>query len=121
MNPFIKKIEHLLADDKSEVARVCEAILIKGTPALTSIQLPISNARDIYSKRASLNADTGGPIEGFDDLLSNLNNETASLIGIQWIEVDSEQFAVFTDADVSKLIGILLFSSSKDLTSDKFG
>lgn len=109
MNPTIKRIQDLLSNEGSDLAAYCWRILQQGRPVLTSIEIPLKNARDIYLRRAALNADRGDPIKGFGELAMALRSETAPWIGIHSIQVSTEQFSVFTTPDVSRLIGILLF------------
>ena len=109
MNPTLKRIRELLSNEGTDIAAYCWRILQQGRPVLTSIEIPLKNARDIYLRRAALNADRGNPIKGFGELAISLRSETSPSIGIQSIQVNSEQFAVFTTPDVSRLIGILLF------------
>ena len=116
MNPTIKSIQELLSAEGSDIAANCLRILQRGRPVLTSIEIPLKNARDIYLRRAALNADRGDPIQGFGELAMALRTEMTPSVGIHSIQVNSEQFSVFTTPDVSRLIGILLFppNSSQD-------
>lgn len=109
MNPLLQKIQLLLAREPSGLARACEQILTSGSPALNSLELPLKNTRDIYYRRAELNAAHGHPIEGFDDLVNDLAAEKEPTIGIQGVTVGSRKFLLFTTPDLSRLIGILLF------------
>ena len=109
MNPFIERIERLLATDRTAEARSCEEILARGVPSLDSIQLPLKHIQRIYGRRARINTKRGAPIKGFDNLIRNLNEEQSPNIGIQTIRVGAESFSVFTTSDVTRIIGILLF------------
>jgi hypothetical protein len=109
MNPLLEKIHALLGSEQDELARACEEILKSGSPGLQSFDLPLKNTRDIYYRRAGLNADRGHPIKGFERLVENLKKETVPQVGIQSVAVGPRQFMLFTTPDVSRLIGILVF------------
>ena len=114
MNPLLEKIQLLLATDSSALARTCEEILNSGSPALHSFDLQIKSVRDIYYRRAELNTERGGPIEGFDNLVLNLQTENEPVVGLQSVNVGGRQFMLFTTTDVSRLIGILVFPPHLD-------
>lgn len=108
MNARLQKIGELLARDHSRLSRSCEQILNSGSPALISFELPLKNTRDIYYRRAELNAARGLSIQGFDDLVTHLKIESEPKIRLQSVTVGSRGFILFTTPDVSRLIGILL-------------
>ncbi len=113
MNPVVERIEKLLSKENSELARSCLDILARNSSVLTSIEIPLKNARDIYSRRASLNKDTRGSILGFEELMSTLNAETIERVGIHSIEVGPQWFFVFTTPDMTRLIGVLCPESKR--------
>ena len=80
-----------------------------GSPGLRSFDLPLKNTRDIYYRRAEWNADQGYAIKGFDRLVKNLKEETEPNVGIHSVAVGQREFILFTDPDVSRLIGVLVF------------
>lgn len=114
MNPLLEKISLLLANEQDGVARACEEILKSGSPGVHSFDQPLKRTRDVYYRRAELNADRGGPIKGFDNLVSNLRKESEPMIGIQSVTVGPREFIVFTTPDVSRLIGLLLIPAKQD-------
>jgi hypothetical protein len=107
MNPTIERIKELLSKATSEQAWSCLDILARNSLVLTSVEIPLKNARDIYSRRASLNKDTRGPIIGFEELVSKLNTETIERVGIHSIEAGPQWLFVFTTPDMTRLIGVL--------------
>lgn len=109
MNPTLKKIEELLTAEGSERAKSSLHILPHGSPLVSSVEVPLKNARDIYLRRAALNASRGDPIKGFKELAEALKVETTPRVGIHSVQVNLEHFIVFTTPDMSRLIGFLLF------------
>jgi hypothetical protein len=109
MNPTLAKIRTLLAAEGSEIARACEQILQQPRAGVSSFAIPLKNARHIYLTRASLNAERGNPIKGFDELARALKVETSPSVEIHSVEAGPELFMVFTTVDLSRLLGILLF------------
>jgi len=101
-----------LRSEQDELARVCEEILQSGSPGLMSFDLPLKNTRDIYYRRAELNADRGHPIKGFEELVENLKKETELKIGIHSVDVGPREFMLFTTPDLSRLIGKLVFPAT---------
>jgi hypothetical protein len=114
MNPTLERIHALLANEQDEVARTCEEILQSGSPGIDSFDLSLKRTRDIYYRRAELNADSGGSIKGFENLVSNLKKESEPMIGIQSVTVGPRQFIAFTTPDVTRLIGLLVFPANSD-------
>jgi len=70
--------------------------------------LSTSHLVRIYTRRASLNSQRQLGIEGFDELIRQLNHETESSLEIHALGTDKEVFSIFTDSAISKLVGILV-------------
>ena len=119
------KIYALLANEHDQLARVCEEILRSGSPSVTSFDLPLKNTRDIYYRRAELNAAQGDWIRGFHTLVQNLVQETEPTVSINSVIVGEHEFVMFSTSDLSRLIGLLVFpprvsaSVQNDLASKK--
>ena len=84
--------------------------LHQSTGALSTIHLV-----RIYTRRARLNSQKQLGIEGFDELIRQLNQETESSLEIYAVSTDREVFSIFTDPVISKLAGILV-SEGKMIT-----
>ncbi len=107
MNPIIKQIRSLISKDPDRLPQSCREILDINRPTVTSIEIPLKNTRDIYYRRASWNAEQAGDIIGFDDLIPRLERETRDSVAIHDIQADGRWLVVFTDSDVTDIIGIL--------------
>lgn len=77
--------------------------LHQSTGALSTVHLV-----RIYTMRAELNSQKQSGIEGFDELIRQLNQETESSLEIHAVSTDREVFSIFTDPAISKLVGILV-------------
>src|SRR6266404_1966730 len=113
MNPTLEKLKELLVKEGNDLARSCLEILTRSTLGLTSTEIPIKNARDIYSRRAKLNEDRRGPISGFEELIPRLLAENVERVGIHKIEAGEEWFFAFTDPNVTRLLGLLCIPGRK--------
>ncbi len=70
--------------------------------------VPIGEIRDIYLRRARLNEKRNGPVEGFDELVPELEAATEDSVVVHGFEAGREAFTIFTNASVTRLIGLLL-------------
>ena len=109
MNPSIRAIRDLLIRSNwdDQLIKRHDSLLENSSLVVTSVEIPLKNALDIYTRRAKLNASTGKQIEGLDDLVSNLKMETGVRVGIHSIQAGKRWLFVFTSPSIDKLIGIL--------------
>lgn len=91
----------------SQLARTCLDILEANSLVLISTEIPLKNATEIYSRRAKLNKDNGGPMLGFDELIPNLERETIDKVGIHAVERDERWLVAFTTPEMDRLLGVL--------------
>jgi hypothetical protein len=49
----------------------------------------------------------GDVIEGGDDLISALENEPGEKVRILWFKTNKEDFLIFTDSELERLIGCI--------------
>ena len=108
MNPVIEELKVLVTRSNDSWARQCESILTRKNSGVSSTEIPLKNAQDIYLRRAARNADIGEPVKGFVQLAENLKHETAETVGIHSIQADEAETIFFTTGDFSRLIGCLV-------------
>jgi hypothetical protein len=70
--------------------------------------LPIEHVRRIYRRRARLNANRENRVEGLDDLVNALTAESEGGVDIHGVARAEEVFSVFTDAAITRLLGVLV-------------
>lgn len=77
----------------------------------------VDRVRFIYANRGRRNSERGSPIEGFPSLLQNLEMTRAQKILIHRL-VDARQrdYRIFTDSEMSELIGLLRFPKEAGLS-----
>lgn len=71
--------------------------------------IALRQVRDIYRQRARHIKTTGYPIHGFPALVKGLEAFTGDAITIYNVRFDSGDYAVFADAGLSELAGVLKF------------
>lgn len=76
--------------------------------------LPIRNTRDIYYARAKRDKANGNKIKGFEMLIDRLRSTSASEISIHKTEADKTKYFIFTDPEISELLGVLEIENAKD-------
>jgi hypothetical protein len=106
----------LLKNSSRDLARRCLNALSKQTSAdyKSTRPVPLNEIRDIYSRRARLNKKRNGPVEGFDELIPALNVESEDSIVVHGFETDQEAFTIFTNASMTRLIGVLISQIKKN-------
>lgn len=82
-------------------------------PSLKSITIPRKQAFDIYNVRARLPAAVSGKIRGFDRLLEELDKTKDDKISIHLISSSNIKLLVFTDYDITRVLGVLTFSEQR--------
>jgi hypothetical protein len=100
----------LLNEATSELAKRGLTALASGSVSGYQVTKPVATEeiRQIYSRRAKLNSQKSGTVEGFEELLSALNGETDPDLLIHGFEAGSEAFTVFTNVAITRLIGLLI-------------
>src|SRR5947209_374641 len=69
---------------------------------------PIKEIRDIYTRRATIDKDKRGVVEGFDQLIPALNVETDAELIVHGYDTGKESFTIFTNTSTTRLIGVLI-------------
>lgn len=69
--------------------------------------LALDSVKEIYTRRSRINSKRGSPIKGFDYLLSMLSATTTESVRIHALSKSGVKYFVFTDPDLSELLGIL--------------
>ena len=103
-------LKALLSQATSDLAKRGFKALASGSCVDYHVTEPVAREeiRGIYSRRAKLNSQRQGNVEGFEELLPSLNKETDSELLIHAFETDREAFTVFTDVAMTKLMGLLI-------------
>lgn len=97
-----QKIRALLTQQSTEFA--CAPLSLSATGPV-----PIQQARSIYRLRAERSQQSGNSIQGFAELLAGLDSANMSEVIIHSWRTDQTMFAVFTNAELTKVIGVLSF------------
>ena len=79
-------------------------------PNIKSCTVRTKEAYDIYSTRARLPASLSGKIKGFDKLLEELDRVNDSTVYIHSVSSTDIKLVVFTNYDITKVLGVLFFS-----------
>jgi hypothetical protein len=108
---IVNKLEKLVAKNGSnELAQRClvalrdETSIVYPSTGLLSTQY----VSRISKRRAKLNSKKPAHTEGFADLIKGLDAEPEKSVEIYAVGVGKEVFSIFTNASVTKLIGILV-------------
>ena len=104
-------LEKLLTKESSDaLARRCLNALGRQPRAeyKATDPIPLDEIRHIYARRAALNRKRQGTVEGFDELEPALQAETGDSVVVHGFQADDEAYTVFTNPDVTKLVGILV-------------
>jgi hypothetical protein len=80
--------------------------------------IPIAHIIDIYSRRALINAQRGGMVESYDELLPALKSAFVSSVRLYSLEFLPHWFIVFTDDSSSNLFGVLRSPKKKEAWYD---
>lgn len=95
-----QKIRALLTQQSTEFA--CAPLSLSATGPV-----PIQQARSIYRLRAERSEQNGSSIQGFAELLAGLDSAAISEVVVYSWRTDQMMFAVFTNAELTKVIGVL--------------
>lgn len=97
-----QKIRALLTPRSTEF--VCAPLSFNATGPV-----PIQQLRSIYRLRAERNEQNGNSIQGFGELMAGLDSiSTGEVVVYSW-QTPQTTFAVFTNAELTKVIGVLRF------------
>jgi|GEM_PF-6608100 hypothetical protein len=80
------------------------------TPNIKSCKVLTKEAHDIYSTRSRSPASLSGKIRGFDKLLEELDKVNDSTVLIHRVLLSNIKLVVFTNYDITKVLGVLFFS-----------
>lgn len=97
-----QKIRALLTQQSTEFA--CAPLSLSATRPVS-----IQQIRSIYRLRAKRNEQNGNRIQGFAELIAGLDSENADEVVIYSWQADQTMFSVFTNAELTKVIGVLRF------------
>lgn len=75
--------------------------------------VPLSEILMIYEKRSEINIMKGSKTKGYDKLLKNLKNSKTDNVKIQIVLASEYQYRIFTDVEVTTLLGILKIPGKK--------
>jgi hypothetical protein len=107
------KINDILSRSKSNpVIQRCIGALER-TPAIKMSRDIVVNTKEIlstYRLRVEMHRSV---IEGGDDLVSALEMESSKKVRINWVKTDEEEFFIFTDPELKKLIGCISVSTER--------
>jgi hypothetical protein len=104
------KINDILSRSKSTpVIKRCIGALER-TPAIKMSRDILGNTKEIlytYRLRVEMHHSV---IEGGDDLVNALEKESGKEVRINWVKTNEEEFFIFTDPELKRLIGCISVS-----------
>ncbi|WP_414528188.1 hypothetical protein [Nodularia chucula] len=109
------KLKSLVSDYlKGEELERYESLLYNETaPSIKSCTVCTKQVFDIYSLRAGLPSSLSGKIRGFNKLLKELDKTKDSKIFIHRVSSSNKKLVIFTNCDITRVMGILTFSERK--------
>ena len=104
------RIKELLSlGGSTSVAQRCVSALERPLTIETSRDI-LANTKEMlgtYSLRVEMHHSV---IEGGDDLVNALEKESGENVRLYWFKTDEEEFFIFTDSELTRLIGCMSYS-----------
>ncbi len=111
MNQLASQIRELLVkNNTSSLVKRCLDVMSEDSflTFKSTGPLPIEHVRRTTEVRAKTNAQGRGLVEGYDELLRGLKEETDCSVQIYFFDARGDSFTILTDSSTSRLLGVLI-------------